>query len=248
MECVTRGIFEKSGVVFFANLPEPRSIMGCTQSAVDHDFNISDADPEKLAVFGAKYLVPPEKPMVLYLKPQFWGHIYPGNFFEVMDVNDNSRVIFSVDNTSVTNRKQTVLDESNQVVFHLDNKRFMFGAPKVVLREDQEMFRLSCNLLKIRQKIKNLKNLSGEPLQCRGCLNMLRMKGTIWYKNKETGKEISLAKICTPQEATQIVSLGTMLDESKDTYYVVIYPGVDAAFVLACILTTELCAYLTESM
>jgi len=220
--------------------------MGCKHS-VEEDINETHVESGILTIFGKKYVVPPGKPMVLYLKPQFWGNVYSGDYFEVVDVNSGAgSIVFKLENSSASNRNSIVLNENNEAVFYLDGKSFSLDGTKIIKRNGCEMFRIATNFSKTKQRGIGLFNLSGEKVKCRGKLDMLSLKGSMWYGTK--GSEVCIAKICSPIEAMRIVGKGIILDQNPDAYYIVIPPGVDTALVFAFILTSELTAHLSFTM
>jgi len=215
--------------------------MGWFQSTAK-EAKVTEIEKGELTIFNEKYVVPPGKPMILYLKPLFWGHIYPGNTFKVADVNNSSSLVFQVDNSAVSNQDISIYDNKGEKVFFLSEDSFLKFGKKMIFGSNGEAFKISTNIIRMKQNTIGLVNKSDKTVKCRGNLNMMSMKGSIWYGEKEN--EVCIAKIINPTEAKQKVSPGVILDDSEDTYYVEIGPGVDSALVFSIILVAEWNYYL----
>ena len=222
--------------------------MGCSSSLLENIDVTEIITDEKITVFGSEYVN--SKSMILFLKSHFWGGVYSGNSFEVVDVNNHGSIMFHVTKSSASNQEINILNRDGDLVFYLNNHSFLMdGSKKIFAKNENELLRISSNFTKTKQRSSLLVNSSGESFICRGTLNMLRLQGSLWYEDEdEYGESICFAKICSPEEAKRKVPHGTLLNESKKSYYVEISPGADAALVLAFILVAELSTHLNKTM
>jgi hypothetical protein len=200
-------------------------------------------------VFGSKYVVK-EKPMLLHLRGKIWD-----NYKNFVIVDDNGEAVFRTTGSRASASPQQprlISDAQGTPLFALAEDVTSIKAHTCYFAlsdgsKSGEAFRIESNLWGTAQYTCGLMDSKAQEIKLTGRLDLITSgrKGYIWLSESSTGDGSS--QFFDTSESSKEGTLIARTSYPKQSphefesmeYYLEIVPGVDAALVLAFVLTVE---------
>lgn len=193
----------------------------------------------ELTVFGEQYVHKGSKNALLHLKSNLFT--LKTSTFEIVDKNDNDKVVFQYDYNMLPNikEKKVIFDAEGNPVFHMKEKMMQMDDKQSIYLANadgsvgEELFKVGGNFGNTKVKTHKLKTNKGKEVELHARMKFFDMTGFIRIGDPKTGTPI--ARIGDPKELDSDSAARWL----REDYLIEIAPGVDVALIVAVVLGYE---------